>query len=224
MKKLRIAIIEDETLVALELSQSIQKFGFEVIDYATNIKTAQSLLKSPLINLILMDINLKESMDGIEFYKMLNSSIPIVYLTAYTDSVTITRAINTEPLGYLIKPIDENELFALLQLAKNRIIDSSSFNTEQIIELKNGFLFDKRNEKLFCNEAYINLGYNELKLFKMLLAARGGIVTFQNICDEIYNNEFISDSTLRTLIYRLKKKLSNQLILTEYNLGIRLDS
>ncbi len=225
MDKINILIVEDETIVALELFETIKKLGFNVVDYATNITMAKDILKKNDINLILMDINLKEEIDGIDFYTMLPADKDVIYLTAYKDMHTIEKAVQTNPLGYIIKPHKEDELLAILKLAEFKL-KNSHFKIKEpdnIINFGSGYYFDKKFEKLFFNDININLGTNELKLLKLLIEYKGNVVTFKNIEDEVYGDKQISDSTLRTLIYRLKGKMEYKFIKSEFNLGIKLE-
>jgi len=77
MESLNILVVENESLVALEIMQSIQEFGYMQVEYATTIDMAKDILTQNSINLILMDINLGKEIDGIDFYKSLNIDTPI---------------------------------------------------------------------------------------------------------------------------------------------------
>src|SRR5262249_22108151 len=73
-------------------------------------------------DLVLMDIRLKGPMDGVEAAQRLRAryGIPVTYLTAYADDETLARAQTTAPYGYLVKPFDERELHATIQMALYR--------------------------------------------------------------------------------------------------------
>lgn len=223
MDKFNVLIIEDESLMAMELAAKITEFGYEVVDYATNTVMAKEILQKYQVDLILLDINLGEENNGIEFYQSLGISTPIIYLTAYKDEDTISQAITTDPLGYLTKPHKEEELKALLKLAyhkKQKIFEVSE--EREIITLGNECYFNTKDRKLYCNEKYINLGEKELQLLEMLIFAKGNFITYQMIEDNLYPHQSVNSSTLRTLIYRLKKKLDYDLIKSEFNHGIQL--
>ena len=164
-----------------------------------------------------MDINLNDKITGIELYKKLNTQIPIIYSTAYRDDKTMSEAIATTPLGYLIKPINDDELKALLKLAEYKTISLNN-----IIRLDKEYLFNVNEDKLFYQNSYINLGKKELELLKLLLNANESTISFERIEDEIWKNRVVSSSAVRTLIYRLRGKLGHQFIETEFNYGIKL--
>ena len=217
MEKLNILIVENESLVALEMSQTIQEFGYPIVEYATNSDMAKEILVQEHINLILMDINLGKSIDGIDLYKSLEIDTPIIYLTAYKDDTTISKAIETNPLGYLIKPINSDELNILLKLAKYKLSTQN-----QKIELGEGYYFDIKENKLFSNDIFIHLGAKELKLLKLLILAKDNFVSYYTIENDIWGSQSVSSSALRTLIYRLRGKLNYKLIEVENSYGVKI--
>ncbi|MCC5657138.1 response regulator [Nostoc sp. XA010] len=112
MTKGKILVVEDEAIVAKDLQHRLIKFGYRVPAIASSPEEAINKAVEISPDLVLMDIKLKGSMDGIEaaeeIYKRLD--IPVIYLTAYADENTLIRAKITEPFAYLIKPFKEREL------------------------------------------------------------------------------------------------------------------
>ena len=225
MDKFNVLIIEDESLMAMELAAKITEFGYEVVDYATNTVMAKEMLQKYQVDMILLDINLGEERNGIEFYQNLGIDTPVIYLTAYKDEKTISEAIETDPIGYLTKPYKEEELQALLKLAHFKHQSKSKENLSDqgnIIHLNGHYHFESKERKLYKDQSYINLGEKELQLLELLIAVKGNFVTFQMIEDYLYSDSIINGSTLRTLIYRLRKKLGHELIESKFNHGVKL--
>lgn len=225
MKNFNILIVEDESLIALELADTVSNLGYHVVEYTTHPTMAQKCIKENEVHLILMDINLEAELSGIELYKSLNCTIPVVYLTAYKDEETISRAIETNPLGYLIKPHKEDELKALLKLAFYKL-QPAKRETEPSLEVQHlgaGYYFNFKEDKLYFNELFLNLGDKELQLLKLLIEAKENIVTFQTIENKLWREKAVSASTMRTLIYRLRGKLEYKLIETVFNQGVKLN-
>ncbi len=222
MHCLNVLIIEDSSLVALELAQLISSLNHKVVEYATNIEMAQQFFKEYDLDLILMDINLNDKMNGIELYKSFHTNIPVIYLTAYRDDETILKAIDTDPLGYLIKPYKSEELSALLQLAIHKIEKNRTKKekSQKYIILGYGYLLDRSEDKLFFNNRQIKLTPKELELLKLLIKNRGKTISFKTIESNIWNDEVVSNSSIRTLIYRLRSKFEENLIKSEFNQGI----
>ena len=112
MKKKHILIVEDERIVSADIKISLQKFGFAVAGTAVSGEDAIKKAEKLRPDLVLMDIILKDKMDGIEAATLISSrfDIPVVYLTAHADDKTLERAKITEPFGYLLKPFDDKDL------------------------------------------------------------------------------------------------------------------
>jgi|GEM_PF-369432 len=225
MHNFNILIVEDESLIALELADTITNLGYHVVEYATHPEMARQCIRDNEVHLILMDINLEAELSGIELYKSLECDVPVVYLTAYKDEETMSRAIETNPLGYLIKPHKEDELKALLKLAyyklKSREKEKKTY--PELSHLGAGYYFDFEEEKLYFNDLFLNLGDKELQLLKLLIHAKGSIVTFKTIENEVWREKVVTSSAMRTLIYRLRGKLEYKLIETIFNQGVKLN-
>ena len=119
MTESRILVVEDEAIVAMGIKQKLEDLGHRVVDIVfTGEDAVQAALeKEP--DLILMDIVLKGSMDGIEAAAKIRNQmdVPVIYLTAYSDEEVLERARMTEPYGYIIKPFKKSELNANIEMA-----------------------------------------------------------------------------------------------------------
>ncbi len=119
MSQIKILIVEDEELVASDIKESLQSFGYGVIGRAASGDESISMARELSPDLVLMDIQLPGELDGISATAMLRNSlnIPVIYLTAYADPTTLERAKVTEPYGYVLKPFKELELRTAIELA-----------------------------------------------------------------------------------------------------------
>lgn len=126
MPKTRILIIEDESLIALNIKNKLETRGFEVVDIAITAQEAISLTEKHKPDLLLVDIVLSGEISGpttgISAIETIKSKfdIPFIYLTAHSDDATMQKARLTEPFGYLLKPLNENELYTTIELALYR--------------------------------------------------------------------------------------------------------
>ena len=118
----KVLIVEDEKVVALDLKRRLSKLGYSVIGTASNADKVIELLKESLPDVILMDIHIQGDKDGIELAEIINAnySLPIIYLTAYSEEATLDRARSTRPYGYLLKPFSERELHVAIQVSMER--------------------------------------------------------------------------------------------------------
>ena len=120
-----IFVVEDEGIIAHSIAASLRRAGYEVAGIAGSGEEALSKLIDLRPQLILMDIHLSGRMNGIELAERVRDlfEIPIVYLTAHSDSETLNRAKITEPFGYLPKPVQQASLFTAVEIAlfKHRV-------------------------------------------------------------------------------------------------------
>ncbi len=115
----RILVVEDETVVAKDLTLRLKDLDYDVVGMAHTGEEALKEVEEKKPDLILMDIMLKGDIDGIETAALVKErfDIPVIYLTAYSDDETIERAKLTEPFGYILKPFEERELRSNIEIA-----------------------------------------------------------------------------------------------------------
>ena len=118
----RILVVEDEGVVALDLTSTLTDLGYLVVGCVASGETAieKAIMLKP--DLVLMDIRLSGKMDGIEAAKGITSrfDIPIIYLTAHSDDQTLRRALSTSTFGYLVKPFRAPELRCAIEIARHK--------------------------------------------------------------------------------------------------------
>lgn len=117
----RILVVEDEHVVALDLQVRLARMGHLVVVTHSGEEAVEKAAEMPF-DLVLMDIKLKGAMDGVEAARTIRRAfdVPIIYLTAYADNHTLDRARYTEPYGYILKPFQERELKAAIEIALQR--------------------------------------------------------------------------------------------------------
>ena len=119
MEKRRILIVEDEVVLAKGLQRKLEHLGYTVTAQAHTGEQAIEYAEHTQPELVLMDINLRGDMDGIEAAKQIRMcfSIPVIYMTAYDDDDTLQRAKITAPFGYILKPFEDPDLRIVLEIA-----------------------------------------------------------------------------------------------------------
>jgi len=122
MTPARILIVEDERIVAEDLSIMLASLGYEVAGIAGSGEDAIALAEAQNPDLILMDIMLSGKLDGISAADRIQAirTTPVIYVTAYADDVLLSRAKKTEPFGYIVKPFNERELRSNIEIALYR--------------------------------------------------------------------------------------------------------
>lgn len=119
MAKQKILIVEDEAVTALDLKSELSDLGYEVVAIADNAQDAIREADRLKPNLVLMDIHLPGGIDGILAATVIraNEDIPVVFLTAHSDDMTLDRALSAAPFGYVLKPFLVRELKVTIELA-----------------------------------------------------------------------------------------------------------
>lgn len=117
--KVKILIVEDESIVALDLSMRLQKEDYDVVGIAAGSDEAIPLFTDQKPDLVLMDINIKGSRDGIETAKALKKihDVPLIFLTAFSQTEYVNRAKAVNPSAYLVKPFNNESLHTSIQIA-----------------------------------------------------------------------------------------------------------
>lgn len=138
----RILVVEDEHIVAMGVKRMIKNMGYTLVGVASSGEDAINKAENTFPDLVLMDIMLKGGMDGIEAAKEIKVrfNIPVVYLTACSDSKIVERAWKTGPSGYVVKPFDEKDLQKSIDVALRRHkmekneLEKGSDNTENSLK------------------------------------------------------------------------------------------
>lgn len=122
MARAQILIVEDESITAKDIEARLERLGYEVpaIVHSGEEALEKALELHP--DLVLMDIRLRGSLDGIEAAEQMRArcDVPVAYLTAYADDATLSRAMRTGPFGYIVKPFEERELHSTIETALER--------------------------------------------------------------------------------------------------------
>lgn len=122
MSKANIVIVEDEVIVALDMAQALKAAGYNVIGSFSCGEAALEFIAEQCPDLIVMDIHLQGQLDGISTAEQIQKryGLPIIYLTAYSDSETLSRAKATEPYAYLVKPFEDRDLLSAIEMGLYR--------------------------------------------------------------------------------------------------------
>lgn len=119
MSEIRILIIEDDPIIAADIADYLNNVDYRVSGIAYNPMQAYEQLKNNTSDLILLDINLSSEQNGIDIATFIhqNHVIPFIFLTSYSTREVLNKAKITEPSGYIVKPFDEEDLFATIEIA-----------------------------------------------------------------------------------------------------------
>lgn len=202
MEKLNIFIVEDESIVAKDIQNSLTKLGYNVVGSANNGIDAIEKINEFMPDLILMDIMIKGDLTGIDVSEKIKETlnIPVIFLTAYADEGTLSRAKITEPYGYILKPFKEIDLHSTIEMAIYKHQKDAALQKERdflysLVENKD----EKTKDILFVK--------SNSRLVKVQLK---DIYFVEALKDYVIINTQSARYTIHSTMKDLDKKLGNQ--------------
>ncbi|NJN59859.1 MAG: response regulator [Leptolyngbyaceae cyanobacterium SL_5_9] len=159
MTAAKILVVEDEVITAEVIAEQLRRLGYIVTDTVGTVAGLTASLNQTLPDLIIMDIVLEgEEVDGITIaeYVRQQFNIPVVYLTAHSDSDTLKRAKQTEPLGYIIKPFRPQDLRVAVEIALHKHqVDQQLIEREQLLST----ILQSAGDAIVATDASGNITY-----------------------------------------------------------------
>lgn len=222
LKHYSILIVEDDESALISLSNILKRY-FKNVLAATNGFEATDCFLSQKVDIILTDMCMPEQ-DGVDFIKHIresDSDTPVIFMSAYSDSETLLKAIPLKITDYLVKPVQINQILKLCQKAFNeKIIKVEKGRFEKyLFELKNGITVDLGDKTVYRNGTMILLTKKEFELLSLFLKNRNSVLTKTQIEYALWNGEMVSESSVKTLIKKLREKIGEDSIVTAKNLG-----
>lgn len=202
---MRIYIIEDDTAIREELSQILQKYGYECYS-SDNFQNIGKLALNANPDLILLDINLPYQ-DGFQVCRNIRqkSNIPIIILTSRNTDFDELMGLNIGADDFISKPYNGQVLLARIQKILARTYEVQS-NT---LLIHKGLTLNLLRATISYNGKELELTKNELGILRMLMLNKGNIIPRDAIIDDLWQSEeFIDENTLNVNIVRLRKKLA----------------
>ena len=212
-KNITILLAEDEKQLALAMKSAIGEY-FNKFIVAYNGEEALEAYHAYKPHIIITDI-LMPKLTGLELMKKLrkeNSDLPIIILSAHSDSDKLLQAIDFGVTKYFIKPVDPEELLDYMLTLIPKIEEN------KIIKLKDAFNFKVQIKELYLNNSAVKLTRREVNFLTFLLEQKEYMAS-NNIIKRVIWNEEVSDERLRTFIRRLREKTSKKLIVNSSGLG-----
>lgn len=177
MSKIKILIVEDEPLIAKDLAFMLEDLDYEISGMAYNAADAIQIIKTKEVDLAILDISIEGEMNGIELTKYLGN-IPFIYLTSHSSKEIVAEAKKTQPLAYLVKPIDEHDLLTTIDIAFYKYQQIQKQTPQEIKAKEDNSLFIKSNhsyikvkiEEIYFVEANDNYCFIHTKAKKFLVS------------------------------------------------------
>lgn len=225
MKKLNLLYVEDD-LEALEDTKFLLQNFYETIETAVDGEEAFEKFKSFKPDVLILDINLPK-LNGINLalkIRKINTTVPILFLTAYSDSDKLLKAINMGANGYLVKPYTFTQL-------KERVVKMNNTVYKNLnISLCGDYIWDRELKKLFLKDSEISITKNEKGLTQILVENSAKFYTSAELASELLEKEenISKENNIVQLISRFRNKMQNNypdndfFIENIYGLGYRI--
>lgn len=149
----RILVVEDEFIIAEDISETLRSLGYDVVGNATNYFEAIKFLDEKTTDAVLVDINLGDKKDGIDVGTAIKETykLPFIFITSHADKTTVDRAKHLKPNGYLVKPFDKNDLYTSIEIALSNFTPNAAApspaepadDAENVVFIKDGTTFVK---------------------------------------------------------------------------------
>lgn len=248
MDRKKIVIVEDDEITALNLKLSLQKHGYEIVSICDNINQAKKEIDTNTPDIAIIDISLQKSNDGIELAKDIKQkhNIPFIFLTSYSDDDIIAQAKLTEPYGYIVKPFDPNSLHATIQVALfkfeleqeressvnslkvdkmslDKLLHMKKAKDKPIVQFGDDYYLDISICETFYKGKKIKLTKKENAFLRLLVAQLGVVVSFEQAMNYVWEENGATENSVRTLVWRLRNKLEDDIIKNASGIGYYIE-
>lgn len=223
LKNLNILYIEDEENIRINIKKVLLLLCENVFD-VSNTNEAKFIFDEQRIDIIISDINLPDT-NGIDFIKELrkiDKTIPVILLSAFTDTKYLLEATKLKLVDYLTKPVDFKTLNNSLQSCVEEILDNSRY----LINFQNSIQYNVLHKKLIDlnTKEEITLTLKELDLISFLIKNSNRIVSSDELKSNIWEDCFeATDSALKNLLNKVRKKIGKESITNISGVGYRLN-
>ncbi len=208
LKNLNLLFVDDNADICADI-YALFSGVFKSITVANNTAMALRIYQQQAIDFIITDIKMP-GRDGLSFVEQIraeNAFIPIVILSAFTDTDYLLRAANLQIDGYVVKPLNFKKLNVVLASAIRRL--DTKIAPVIIAPHVHYFPLEK---SLQVDGVEVSLGNKESLLLELLLFSPERVVSKQLINDTVWPNQEMTDSALKNLLSELRKKLGCEVI------------
>ena len=219
LENLTILIVEDENETR-KLMQDVMQGEFAKVVSAQNGDEGLKKFKKYNPDIVVTDIAMPIS-DGLDMamqIKEISKDTPVVVLSAHSEKEKLLKAIDVGIDKYVIKPIDMDEFLTTLE-----IVAKSKIETTNIIEITNGYSFNKIKRVLIRDGVEIALTKKELAFISLLIKRLGTLVLHDEIKNVVWVGENVTEAAIRTFVKRVRDKVGSDFIKNIPGLGYKID-
>lgn len=225
----KVIIVEDEAITQRFLMEVLQQHQLESIVCFDNASDLLGFQELPSYDIILMDINIKGSMDGIQLARKILGKwhIPIIFITAHNDEDTLGETLELSPYGFICKPFTAKDVNIAIQIAQRQYLvhkDTMQKDVDETITRINAiYHYDHEGRQLYRKGEPVGLTKNQNALVELLVQNIHQTTSFEALVSSIWGEGTISDSALRTLVYSLRKLLPDLPLVSHSKIGYSLE-
>jgi len=215
LSKLSILYAEDEKEQREAVAKTLKLF-FKNVYIADDGAKAVELFEKSNLQIVLLDFVMPH-LDGYEVARKIRQThpkIPIIIASAYNEKEKLLKAIEVQTLQYIEKPITQEKLLFAFNLALEKLTKNNLLS----VKLRDNITYNYLEQKLFLEENKINLSKQEVVIVEFLLKNKGKLVQKEELL-QLLPFESANDNSLRNIIYRLRKKIGENNLLTIQDLG-----
>ena len=219
LKNLTVLLVEDDS-DSKKIMHDVLSDNFEKVFTAQNGDEGLKKFKKYNPNMVITDafMPISDGLDMTRYIKEISKDTPIIVLSAHSEKETLLKAIDVGVDKYLIKPIMADDLLNTLEnVAKNKI------ETSNIIQVANGYSFNKIKRVLIRDGVEISLTKKELAFISLLIKRLGTLVLHDEIKSVVWVGESVTEAAIRTFVKRVRDKVGNNFIKNVPGLGYKID-
>ncbi len=228
-----IVIVEDEVITQRYLQDILLQEGMEVSGCFDNAQDTLATLDAIKCDMILMDINIKGAMDGIQLAKKIlqTRALPIVFISAHSDDTTLEELLELAPYGFINKPFSSKEILITVKIAHKRFTTQTK-ETDKVVSAQNPsrvtisqyYHYEMDEQTLYYDGQAVKLNHKQGQFVELLVKNMNHAVPYDTLMSYLWQDDTISDSTLRTLAYSVRKLLPDLPIVSYSKVGYALQA
>lgn len=227
-----VMIVEDEVITQRYLKDILSNNAVNVTGCYDNALDTLEVLRGTPCDMILMDINIKGSIDGIQLARKILEMypFPIVFITAHNDDATLEELLELAPYGFISKPFSSKEIITTLKIAYKRYLIHSEVSQANIsseptdIIINQYYRYSPKASKLYYDGQAIKLNNKQNKLVEILSKNINNTVGYALLIAYLWDDTNVADSTLRTLVYSVRKLLPDLPLFSHSKVGYSLQT
>lgn len=226
----RVVIVEDEMMEQRYLKDILENLGIPHVKAFTNAMEALSWLSLVKCDMLILDINLEGSMDGIQLAKCIEEThtIPIIFTTGYSDKATVDEALSITPFAYMVKPFSKNDMELQIRVCYQKFLhykiqlgskENSSSANSKIIKINDELEFSLISNILTKQGKYVYLPDKQNELVSILCRSINHVVSYEQLEYILWRGKPHAKSSLRTLVYSLRMIVPELKLISHPKLG-----